>query len=90
MSSIDNLFENAAKLVNTLTEKPTNEELLSLYGLYKQGNFGDNMNEAPGFFNFKEKEKWNSWNKCKGKSKEEAKKEYVNYVATLLKKYPRK
>ncbi|KAK6618414.1 Acyl-CoA-binding domain-containing protein 2 [Polyplax serrata] len=35
-------FDAAAEKVRTLTKKPTDEELLSLYGLFKQGSVGDN------------------------------------------------
>ena len=33
---------------------------------------------------FKGKAKWEAWNKVKGKDKEVAKQEYVEYVLTLL------
>lgn len=35
-------FEAAAESVKTLTERPTDQELLDLYALFKQGSFGDN------------------------------------------------
>lgn len=34
-------FEKAAKEVNELKKKPSNDELLKLYGLYKQATVGD-------------------------------------------------
>lgn len=34
-------FEKAAKEVNELKNKPSNDELLKLYGLYKQATVGD-------------------------------------------------
>jgi acyl-CoA-binding protein len=35
-------FEKAAADVKTLTKQPSNEELLEIYGLYKQATAGDN------------------------------------------------
>jgi len=35
-------FEAAADRVKTLKEKPANDTLLKLYGLYKQATVGDN------------------------------------------------
>ena len=43
-------FNNAASKVKLLKQKPTSDELLTLYGLYKQATVGDNQTEAPGFF----------------------------------------
>lgn len=35
-------FEQAAKEVHELTSKPSNDDLLKLYALYKQATIGDN------------------------------------------------
>lgn len=41
-------FEKAAKEVNELKNKPSNDELLKLYGLYKQATVGDvNTGKSP-------------------------------------------
>lgn len=34
-------FKKAAEDVKNLTKKPTDEELLIIYGLFKQGSIGD-------------------------------------------------
>jgi diazepam-binding inhibitor (GABA receptor modulating acyl-CoA-binding protein) len=39
---MDAEFEAAAAEVKTFTKRPTNDELLQLYGLYKQATVGDN------------------------------------------------
>ena len=36
----------------------TNDELLLLYGWYKQAEVGDNKTDKPGMLSFKEKYKW--------------------------------
>lgn len=35
-------FNSAAERIKTLTKRPTDQELLELYALFKQGTFGDN------------------------------------------------
>jgi len=52
--------------------KMTDDELLQIYSLYKQGTEGDNTTKEPGFLELKNKAKWAAWNKLKGKSKEAA------------------
>jgi len=80
-------FENAVLQVKNLPQKPTNDELLKLYGLYKQATVGDNNTSQPGFLDIKGKAKWNSWNSYKGLSNESAKEQYVNFVKELQNKY---
>ena len=80
-------FEKAAEEVKTLTERPTNEELLELYAFYKQATVGDCNTERPGMFDLKGKAKWDKWDSLKGMSKEEAQKKYVELANSLLAKY---
>ncbi|XP_054287411.1 acyl-CoA-binding protein homolog [Macrosteles quadrilineatus] len=80
-------FLEAQELVKTLTERPTDEEFLELYSLFKQGTFGDNTTDKPGFLDLKGKYKWEYWNKKKGMAKETAQEQYVAFVQTLLEKY---
>ena len=82
-----NSLEEAVALTKRFTERPSNEELLKLYGLYKQSTEGDNNEERPGGFDFKAAAKYNSWISYKGKSKEEATSEYLELVEKLSKKY---
>ena len=80
-------FEKAAEEIKTLTQRPTNEELLDLYGLYKQATVGDCNTERPGMFDMKGKAKWDKWNELKGMSQEEARRKYVELANGLLAKY---
>lgn len=43
-------FNEAAERVRTLTKRPTDQELLDLYALFKQGTFGDNNTSKLSFF----------------------------------------
>ncbi|KAI8126011.1 putative acyl-CoA-binding protein [Lucilia cuprina] len=85
--SLDEQFNAAAERVKTLTKRPTDEEFLELYALFKQATVGDNNTSKPGLLDLKGKAKWESWNKQKGKSQEDAKKEYVAFVEKLVAQY---
>ncbi|KAF9207113.1 hypothetical protein BGZ49_001161 [Haplosporangium sp. Z 27] len=77
-------FEAAAEQAKAFTSKPSDDDLLKLYGLYKQATEGDNTTPAPGMFDLKGKYKWNAWNAHKGAlTKEQAKREYIAFVAKL-------
>lgn len=84
---VSQLFEEKAKAVNALPTKPDTDELLKLYGLYKQATVGDNDKEKPGIFNMKDRYKWDSWEQLKGMSQEDAEKEYIEFVDELISKY---
>lgn len=80
-------FENALKRSKELTRRPSNEELLKLYALYKQATEGDNTEARPGGFDFKAIAKHDAWAAIAGKSADEAKKEYIELVKDLESKY---
>lgn len=85
MSAIS--LEDAVALTKKFTSKPSNEELLKLYSLYKQASEGDNTSERPGGFDFVAAAKYNAWLALKGKSKEDAAEEYISLVNLLSSKY---
>ena len=80
-------FLNSAEQVNKLANTPTNDELLTVYGLYKQATLGDVTSERPGFFSFREQKKWDAWDSFKGTDKKISEKNYINLVNALIKKY---
>jgi diazepam-binding inhibitor (GABA receptor modulating acyl-CoA-binding protein) len=80
-------LEEAAALTKKFTTRPGNDELLKLYGLYKQATEGDNEADPPGGFDFKAAAKHSSWLSFKGKSKEEASELYIDLVGKLAEKY---
>ena len=83
-------FEKAAEAIKKSSEhnaKLSDDELKEIYSLYKQGTVGDNTTEKPGMLDLKGKAKWEAWNGQKGKSKEQAQKEYVERAKALLNKY---
>ncbi|KAJ3045055.1 Acyl-CoA-binding domain-containing protein 1 [Rhizophlyctis rosea] len=79
-------FVQAAADVKALTYKPNNDELLRLYGLFKQGIVGDNDTSKPGVFDLQGRAKWDAWTALKGTSKEDAQKQYIELVKSLQSK----
>lgn len=80
-------FESAVSRSKELTKRPSNEELLQLYGLFKQATDGDVTGDRPGGFDFKGIAKYDAWAELKGKPKDEAKKEYISLVERLQRDY---
>ncbi len=76
-------FESAVTRSRELSERPSNEDLLLMYGLYKQATEGDNVEKRPGGFDFKAVAKYEAWLRQKGKLKDDAKKEYIALVERL-------
>ncbi|MGY6588471.1 MAG: acyl-CoA-binding protein [Wenzhouxiangella sp.] len=83
MSELDAQFEQAAADAQKLPERPDNDTMLKLYGLFKQGSQGDVSGDKPGFFDFVGVAKYEAWEKRRGMSQEEAKQKYVDLVNAL-------
>jgi len=77
-------FEQAAERVKTLKNRPANDVLLQLYGLYKQATVGDNTTDQPWAVQMEARSKWDAWTKQKGKSQDDAKAEYVKLAEGLI------
>jgi len=86
MSLIDD-FNAAVVKSKELTKRPSNEELLDLYALFKQASVGDNAEERPGGFDFKAIAKHDAWASKKGKTKDQAMQEYVALMNKLYQQY---
>jgi len=80
-------FEKAVARSKELTKRPSNEELLQLYALYKQATEGDVSGDRPGGFDFKAIAKFDAWEELKGKSQDQAMQEYIKLVSTLEQQY---
>lgn len=83
MSDLKTRFEQAAKDVQALPERPDNDTLLRLYALYKQGSEGDVHGDKPGFFDFVGTAKYEAWTKLKGTDQTDAMQRYVDLVGKL-------
>jgi diazepam-binding inhibitor (GABA receptor modulator, acyl-CoA-binding protein) len=86
MALIDD-FNAAVSRSKELTKRPSNEELLDLYALFKQATEGDVSGERPGGFDFKAIAKFDAWASRKGVSKEQAMQDYIALVTTLHQNY---
>ncbi|XP_030605024.1 acyl-CoA-binding domain-containing protein 7 [Archocentrus centrarchus] len=80
-------FEKVAEDVKKVKAKPTDEELLVLYGLYKQALVGDINTERPGMLDLKGKAKWDAWESRKGMSKDDAMSAYITQAKEVIGKY---
>ena len=77
-------FADAQERVKTLTNRPSNEQLLNLYALYKQATEGDVHGDKPGMFDFKGAAKYAAWESVAGHSADAAMEKYVALVEELL------
>jgi acyl-CoA-binding protein len=80
-------FQAATARSKEFTKRPSNEELLQLYALYKQSMDGDAVGDRPGGFDFKAIAQFDAWEELKGKSKDDAMNEYISLVDNLHQKY---
>lgn len=84
MEGLGKYFEQACSDIKTYGKDVSNDDKLKLYGLYKQATIGDCNIQKPGILDLVGRAKWDAWNELKGKSKEDAKKEYVELVLKFI------
>lgn len=80
-------FQTAVSASQGLTRRPSNEELLELYALYKQSTEGDVSGDRPGGFDFKAIAKYDAWAEKKGLTKDQAMESYIALVSRLKEQY---
>ncbi|KAF6778015.1 hypothetical protein AHF37_02599 [Paragonimus kellicotti] len=80
-------FNTAAENVKHLKKRPSDNELLSLYGLFKQATQGDNTTGQPSVLSVKDRSKWNAWTSHKGLSKQVAQEKYIKMADEIIAKY---
>jgi acyl-CoA-binding protein len=85
-SGLKEKFSAAKDRVEKLSKRPSNDELLELYGLYKQATEGDVTGSRPGMLDLKGRAKYDAWAGKKGKSADDAMKAYVEAVEKLAAK----
>ena len=83
MSDVKKQFEAAAAASKSLKERPDNNTMLQLYALYKQATEGDVEGKRPGFTDMVGRAKYDAWAATKGKSADDAMKEYTALVNSL-------
>ena len=83
MSNLKKKFEAAAADSKKLPERPSNDVLLQLYALYKQGSDGDVQGKRHGFTDMVGRAKYDAWAAVKGTSSEDAMQQYIDLVKSL-------
>ncbi len=81
--SLKDTFEAAQARAKNLPKKPSNDDLLALYSLYKQATEGNVQGEAPSGFDFVGAAKYAAWEKRRGMSPDQAMQAYVELVDRL-------
>ena len=70
-------FNSAVAQSKELPSRPSNEDLLQLYALFKQATDGDVSGDRPGGFDFKAIAKFDAWSEKKGTAKDAAMQQYA-------------
>lgn len=83
MAGLKETFEAAVADSKKLPERPSNDVLLKLYALYKQGTEGDVQGKRPGFTDMIGRAKHDAWAAIKGTSQDEAMTQYIALVESL-------
>ena len=83
MSALKKKFEAAAADSKKLKERPSNDVMLKLYSLYKQGTDGDVQGKRPGFTDMVGRAKYDAWSALSGTGEDDAMQQYIDLVNSL-------
>ncbi|MFS8087170.1 MAG: acyl-CoA-binding protein [Acidobacteriota bacterium] len=83
MNDLKKQFEAAAAASKNLKERPDNGIMLKLYALFKQATAGDIEGRRPGFTDLVGRAKFDAWAAAKGKSADDAMREYTALINSL-------
>ena len=83
MSELKKQFEAATAASKNLQDRPNNDTMLKLYALFKQAIAGDVEGKRPGFTDMIGRAKYDAWTATKGKSNDDAMREYTALVNSL-------
>ena len=76
-------FEASQGKAKDLSKKPSNDNLLALYSLYKQATEGDVQGDRPSGFDFVGGAKFDAWEIRRGMSSDAAMQAYIDLVDEL-------
>ncbi|XP_045491076.1 acyl-CoA-binding protein-like [Colias croceus] len=85
--SLDAQFNSVAESVRNWKTKPSDNENLALYSLYKQATIGDVNIASPSVTDVVSSAKFKAWTGRKGMSQDDAKKQYIDMANQLQSKY---
>jgi acyl-CoA-binding protein len=83
MSDLPDRFAAAAEESKALPDRPSNDDMLRLYALYKQGSGGDVTGDRPGMMDFVGRAKYDAWADVEGMSRDDAMTAYIELVESL-------
>lgn len=83
-STIEDKFNLSCSLVKMLPQRPKDEDLLYLYGMYKQAKEGNCNVPEPSGFNVVDHAKWSAWNGNRDIEKSVAMAFYVSKVDQIF------
>ena len=83
MSDLEIRFDAAVEASTELDQRPDNDTLLALYGLYKQAREGDVQADRPSSVDFVVAAKFDAWEALEGVSREDAMAQYVALIDSL-------
>ena len=83
MSKLKAAFDATVADSKTLDERPDNQTLLRIYGLFKQASEGDATGKRPGFTDLVGRAKYDAWAALRGTSSEAAMQAYVDLITKL-------
>ena len=83
MSKLKAAFDATVADSKTLDERPDNQTLLRIYGLFKQASEGDATGKRPGFTDLVGRAKYDAWAALRGTSSEAAMQAYVDLITRL-------
>ncbi|XP_050667054.1 acyl-CoA-binding protein-like [Leptidea sinapis] len=85
--SLNEQFQKVSEQVRNWKTKPSDNENLALYSLFKQATTGDVNIGAPSATNLVASAKFKAWTGRKGMSQDDAKKQYIEMAEKLHSKY---
>jgi diazepam-binding inhibitor (GABA receptor modulator, acyl-CoA-binding protein) len=84
-ADLEERFEQAQADAKALPTRPSNEQLLTLYALFKQATAGEaSAAKKPGRLDLVGKAKYDAWSKLAGTPADEAKTRYITTVDGML------
>jgi len=86
--TIVELYDIAVATSKTLKQKPTDQELLTMYGMFKYVKEGNAAGDAPSIiWNMSGNYKWHEWKKYDNFEVDAVRTSYIAFVNTLVATY---
>ena len=82
--NLNQMFQDSAALIKTKETLTSNDDLLILYGLYKQVTQGDCNTPQPWSVQVVERARWDAWFKYHGMDRNVAMEKYIEKVNELM------